>query len=121
MSGRNAPAVSRRGFISSAVGAAACAAMPSWAGNIVVPGYYSRCLDSVAGKIALRRVPADKAFRDGDRILFLGDSITPTDGYPQFVCNYYLTSVRAFQATARGGATGGWGRTSFHANRRLFP
>lgn len=41
--------------------------------------------------IALRRIPADMTFKDGERILFLGDSITPTDGYPQFVCNYYLT------------------------------
>ena len=52
MSGRNGPVVCRRGFISSAVGAAAYAAMPSWAGYIAVPGYYSRCLDSVAGQIA---------------------------------------------------------------------
>lgn len=62
MSGRNGPVVCRRGFISSAVGAAAYAAMPSWAGNIAVPGYYSKYLDSVAGKIASKAKSATDGF-----------------------------------------------------------
>lgn len=33
----------------------------------------------------------DGTFRDGDRVLFMGDSITPCDGYPMLICDYYLT------------------------------
>ncbi len=30
-------------------------------------------------------------FEDGDRVLFLGDSITPPSGYPRTICDYYMT------------------------------
>ena len=30
-------------------------------------------------------------FKDGERVLFLGDSITPGSGYPRTICDYYVT------------------------------
>ena len=30
-------------------------------------------------------------FKDGDRVLFLGDSITPPSGYPRTICDYCVT------------------------------
>ena len=42
-------------------------------------------------KRGLKGGEPDLTFRNGDRVLFLGDSITPFDGYPRTICDYYLT------------------------------